>query len=268
YATLSHRWGTANIFQLKLGNLEALQKEIPVDELSKTFQDAFVAAKKLGVRHIWIDSLCIIQDSLGDWQREAALMQHVYSDARFNISATGAEDGDDGLFFDRRRFEVVPFTIEITSTAPREEHYIGPGSYRFINPRLWSHSISQAPLNGRGWVMQERLLARRIVRFCTNQIFFECRESEVCEMFPSDIPDTGAFALSHSLESRLCLPAWFQLVETYAPLALTKPEDKLPAFSGIAKLMQQRPGMSGDVYLAGPWRRHLLYHLLWRRSRP
>ncbi|KAK4126714.1 heterokaryon incompatibility, partial [Parathielavia appendiculata] len=56
--------------------------------------DAFVAAKKFGVRDIWIDSLCIIQDSTDDWQREAGLMQQVNSNARFNISVTGAENGN------------------------------------------------------------------------------------------------------------------------------------------------------------------------------
>jgi hypothetical protein len=306
YATLSHRWGSANVFQLKLGNVEALRKEIPIDKLSKTFRDAFVAAKKLDVRYIWIDSLCIIQDSPDDWQREAALMQHVYSNARFNISATGAEDSDAGLFFDRGPLAVVPFTFEIPDTRPRERkgRRVGwrPGRYHLVDPSIWYSNISQAPLNARGWVMQERLLARRIVHFCRDQIFFECHEWEACELFPRGVPGTRTFRVrdtqmpwygrfkSLTLGQRrqvqrrrwmreigaprradpdiAYLPLWGELVETYSALALTKPEDKLTAFSGIAKLTQQRPEMSDDVYLAGLWRRHLPYHLLWTRGKP
>jgi hypothetical protein len=308
YATLSHRWGSADVFQLKLGNLEALRERIPIDQLSKTFQDAFVAAKKLGIRYIWIDSLCIIQDSPDDWQREAALMQHVYSNARFNISATGAGDGDAGLFFDRGQLAVVPFTFNIPDTTTRERKRRRgcwrPGQYRLVDPTLWSSNISQAPLNARGWVMQERLLARRVVHFCRGHIFFECHEWEACEMFPRGLPETKTLRVrdtrapwygrfkSLTLGPRrqdqrrwwlremgrgvprradpdlAYLPLWGELVETYSALALTKAEDKLTAFSGIAKLMQQRPEMSGDVYLAGLWRRHLPYHLLWARDSP
>jgi hypothetical protein len=265
-----------------------------------------VAAKKLGIRHIWIDSLCIIQDSPDDWQREAALMQHVYSNARFNISATGAEDSDAGLFFDRGRLAVVPFTFEIPDTTTRERKRRRgcwrPGRYRLVDPTLCTYNISYTPLNARGWVMQERLLARRIVHFCRAQIFFECHEWEACEMFPRGLPYTKTFRVNNTrrpwygrfksltLEPRRqvqrrrwlgetrrtplrradpslgYLLLWWEMVDTYSALALTKPEDKLIAFSGMAKLMQQRPEMSGDVYLAGLWRRHLPYHLLWARD--
>ncbi|KAF1992807.1 heterokaryon incompatibility, partial [Amniculicola lignicola CBS 123094] len=61
--------------------------------------DAFVACKKLGIRYIWIDSLCIIQDNIKDWGKEAARIKDVYSHAKFNISATSTMLGEDGLFF-------------------------------------------------------------------------------------------------------------------------------------------------------------------------
>src|SRR5690242_16624612 len=75
YVTLSHRWGSAKMFQLTSKNVEDLKQSIPVEELSKTFQDAFLVCKRLDMRYIWIDSLCIMQDNAEDWQKEAALMQ-------------------------------------------------------------------------------------------------------------------------------------------------------------------------------------------------
>lgn len=55
YASLSHHWGSADMSQLKKGNMNALQKSIPQEKLPKTFLDAFEVCKKLGMRYIWID---------------------------------------------------------------------------------------------------------------------------------------------------------------------------------------------------------------------
>lgn len=114
------------MFQLTSKNVEDLKQSIPVGELSKTFQDAFLVCKWLEMRYIWIDSLCIMQDSAEDWQKEAALMQEVYSQARFNVSATGAVTSDEGLFFDRASLAVVPYVVNIdtseTQTRGRKEH--------------------------------------------------------------------------------------------------------------------------------------------------
>ncbi|KAH6855460.1 heterokaryon incompatibility protein-domain-containing protein, partial [Chaetomium sp. MPI-CAGE-AT-0009] len=296
YATLSHRWNGANIFQLKGDNLDALQQTIPTDQLSKTFQEAFEASKNLGSRYIWIDSLCIVQDSHDDWEKEAARMKDVYSNAKFNISATGAENGGEGLFFDRGSLAVVPFTLEVSQTGNPTAWK--PGRYRLVKPSLWSSNISQAPLNQRGWVLQERVLAKRIVHFCRDQVFFECSQLDACEMFPDGLPETDLFrkralgTASNANFKRLdpeldggwlreiksmgrlkSSPAfnryslWAELVETYSATSLTKWEDKLVAFSGIAKMAQQWPEMAGDGYFAGLWRQHLPYHMLWSRRK-
>jgi len=296
YATLSHRWNGANIFQLKGGNLDDLHQTIPTDQLSKTFQEAFAASKNLGSRYIWIDSLCIVQDSPDDWEKEAAQMKNVYSNAKFNISATGAETGGDGLFFERGSLAVVPFTLEVTQSGNQTAWK--PGRYRLVKPSLWSFNISQAPLNQRGWVLQERVLAKRIVHFGRDQVFFECSQLDACEMFPDGLPETylfrqraqGAASNGHfkrldpeldggwlreekSMDRLKSSPAfnrfslWAELVETYSALSLTKWEDKLIAFSGITKMAQQWPEMAGDGYLAGLWRQHLPYHMLWSRRK-
>lgn len=57
---------------------------------------------------------------------------------------------------------------------------------------------------------------------------------------------------------------WGELVETYSSLALTKWEDKLVAFSGIAKMMGE---ILNDEYLAGLWKGHLPYYMLWSRRK-
>lgn len=88
YMTLSHRWGAASFLKLTLSKLPDLVKGFSIAELPQTFQDAIVVAQRLGCQYLWIDSLCIIQDSTEDWLHEAGLMGEVYANSHCNIAAT------------------------------------------------------------------------------------------------------------------------------------------------------------------------------------
>jgi hypothetical protein len=102
YASLSHCWGKIKIITLTEGNLrEFLEAEIALSRLSQTFCDAISVAKSLNVRYLWIDSLCIIQDSVADWNVESRTMLQVYQNAYCNIAATHAKNGSGGLFSNR-----------------------------------------------------------------------------------------------------------------------------------------------------------------------
>ncbi|PQE06307.1 HET domain pin-c2 protein [Rutstroemia sp. NJR-2017a BVV2] len=80
---------------------------VGIDEstLPTTFRDLIILARNLGVPYIWIDSLCIIQDSPEDWEREASLMGRVYSSAFCTIAAAASADGNGGLFIERNHLE-------------------------------------------------------------------------------------------------------------------------------------------------------------------
>lgn len=78
YMTLSHCWGSAQFLTLTQSSLPRLEAGILTSELPKSFQDAIHITRELGVRFLWIDSLCILQDSVTDWQQESALMADVY----------------------------------------------------------------------------------------------------------------------------------------------------------------------------------------------
>ena len=108
YATLSHCWGNLPIVRLTNTSLASMMEGLPMSELSETFKDAMFITSRLGVRYLWIDSLCIIQDSVRDWQQESALMGSVYSNAICNIAATGAPNGLAGCFTERNRHLVQP----------------------------------------------------------------------------------------------------------------------------------------------------------------
>lgn len=291
YVSLSHRWGNANVPKLTTHQLTSIvERGVPVHTLPKTFQDAFAVTKRLGYRYIWIDSLCIVQDSVEDWQKEASMMGEVYANAQCNISATGAKDSDEGLFIDRNAKLVRPCKVRLKDSSP----WLG-GEYYILDPLIWPSGVSEAPLNARGWVFEERVMAKRILHFGKDQLFFECHELDACETFPSGLPTSpsyrwrplGAASNGHfkrqdpatdgasiresnsmgrlsSDQSLNTYSLWSDLVETYSGLSLTKEEDKLIAFSAIAKKMRH---LLKDEYLAGLWRRHLPYQLLWTKRK-
>ncbi|TVY93985.1 hypothetical protein LAWI1_G000680 [Lachnellula willkommii] len=98
YATLSHCWGSRNFQKLQQDNIEDFMRAIPEENLTKTFQDAIYITRSLGLRYLWIDSLCIIQLVDVDWRSESALMSSIYGGSTVTIAAAGAKDGTEGCF--------------------------------------------------------------------------------------------------------------------------------------------------------------------------
>jgi hypothetical protein len=96
--TLSHCWGGAGVLKLTAGSLHELSTGIEISILLQTFQDAIPVALALRVNYLWIDSLCIFQDSIADWARKSSAMGNVYRHGLCNIAATASKDGNGGLF--------------------------------------------------------------------------------------------------------------------------------------------------------------------------
>jgi hypothetical protein len=87
YVTLSDCWGGVNPFTTTIRTLRQRMQNIRSSELPKTFQDAVIITRSLGVAYLWIDSLCILQDDTEDWSKEAARMKDVYTNCYAMISA-------------------------------------------------------------------------------------------------------------------------------------------------------------------------------------
>jgi len=90
-------------------SLHDRKEGIPWKDIPKTFQDAMVVTRSLGLRFLWIDSLCIIQDDLDDWALESSKMCHIYANATLTLAASAAEDGAGGLLSDREHVSVPVF---------------------------------------------------------------------------------------------------------------------------------------------------------------
>ena len=98
YIALSHVWGDVDFLTLKKENQHRLRLGITIERLTKAFQEAIITAAFLGYSFLWIDSLCIIQDSNEDWDRESVTMCDIYKNAAFTIVASAARNGKEGLF--------------------------------------------------------------------------------------------------------------------------------------------------------------------------
>ena len=116
YVTMSHSWGSDpndETLRLSRSTMNKIRSEQLVSSLPKTFVDGIRVAGHFGIRYIWIDRLCILQDSTEDWRREASSMQEVYRNSLLNISALGAEDDNGGCFFARDPSKVAPAIVRI-----------------------------------------------------------------------------------------------------------------------------------------------------------
>ncbi|KAK8028996.1 hypothetical protein PG991_006052 [Apiospora marii] len=280
YLTLSYRWGTNPQHALLLSStIDQYRQGAKISELPQTFQDLVLVARRFGIRYVWVDCFCIIQNSREDWETEAPMMRHVYANAACNIAASASDNPNGGLFRSRDVRDIQPGVISTTLTSEQPERfYIFDKSY-------WDRQLLEGSLHNRGWVFQERFLGPRQLYFTRNQVMWECLEEHKCEGFPHGIP------LHHSpksIDRLLNLPQnretpdwrqgkdyqrhhdsimtfdavdiWCDLVTTYSACHFTKSEDKLYAFAGISKLFQE---VTGDRYLAGIWRSQILHLLNW-----
>jgi hypothetical protein len=97
YAALSYCWGADLPSTTTTINLQAHKSAIDFSTLPQTLKDAIVVVRWLGIEYIWIDCLCILQDSKADWEHESARMADVYSNAHLTIAASRAEHCGEGF---------------------------------------------------------------------------------------------------------------------------------------------------------------------------
>ena len=184
YLALSHCWGLSmpSSARTVTATLEKHKNSIVEDELSRTFRDFIAIARRLHIQYIWIDSLCIIQDDGDDWEKEAAQMASVYSNAYLTIAASASSDGNGGCTISDPDRSYGPIDIDC---VPSDDNIIASGNYKF---RVWTRtpksSFLKDPLQTRGWCLQERELSPRVVNYSQNTIRWECRELQATLEFP------------------------------------------------------------------------------------
>ncbi|CAI6333809.1 unnamed protein product [Periconia digitata] len=287
YATLSHCWGKTRFLVLLPDNEALLMgKGISTSELALNFRESIEVARSIGMKYIWIDSLCIMQGPRGDFVEQGQFMHKVYRSSYCNIVAADSADSEGGLFRERNPSDIVPATYEADDESRFEK-----GTWRILDENLWNKELLGSPIYTRAWVFQERMLSPRLLHFTKSQIFWDCSTLSACEAIPKGLPhavDRHAVVdrhwrgrLNETVDDPNSPPLigpnadslenfWKTALLRYTKCNLTDQKDKRVAIWSVAKLVRdalQRKG-PGEEYGGGLWARNLHEQLAWRAASP
>ncbi|PVH98226.1 HET-domain-containing protein, partial [Periconia macrospinosa] len=282
YAALSHCWGTGQQpLQTTASTISSHYRAIPWGSLPLTFRDAIAVTQNLGLRYLWIDSLCIIQGDQEDFEEECSRMHLIYLGSYVMIAASDAKDGSEGFLPHQDDDDKPEHLRELSALSC-------PSSLRskgYIEWSEWSNLLG-GPLSKRGWAFQECQLAPRILYYTQSGVLWECR---VCFGAGDKSTVTPKRTFTKIRRERLFRPLdidrkkmshndimtnWLWIAEEYSAKDLTYTSDKLPALSGLAAataflLTGAKSSMAPyPIYLAGLWEPDLWYHLFWTTHSP
>jgi hypothetical protein len=244
-----------------MANLESHKEFIPINSLPQTFQDALLFTHRLGMDYLWVDCLCIIQDSTEDWMFEASQMAAVYSQSLLTLHAMTAEDSEGGLF--------AALSKEYTTiSVPQAEGILWYSVRQKPEHLLFKGGVDpvQYKIMTRGWCYQEQMLSPRSLYFTSKGLNWECLTGSWCECHGPMIVDHELHSIkSPSVDDDGDLEGRYNKAAAhYALLSLTNTLDKLPAFAGIARAFRNHhPRTFRGKYLAGLWQSQLPEHLFW-----
>ncbi|KAH7076257.1 heterokaryon incompatibility protein-domain-containing protein [Paraphoma chrysanthemicola] len=275
YAALSYCWGSSEQPTTTKANLPARYTGFQSSILPKTLQEAIFVTKSLGLKYIWIDSICIVQDDENEWSVQASKMASIYAAAYVVLAATSAKDSSDGFLHLRE----MPSRI---SSHDRWGHVVELEAMRNDSHDCYLNSDStDFPLFKRGWCLQERLMARRVIHFLPHEALFVCSKERQCEcdiigkkFTERTTSGARAFKILSSLaesedpnkldQSKRFGGLWTDIVQEYSSMTLTNPKDVLPALSGIASSVAK---LNPGPYIEGLWARDIAYQLAWSPNR-
>jgi hypothetical protein len=241
YVALSYVWGSVASYKTMLqnvmehrthGGLESVFHRFP-----KAVQDSIKLVRQLGVKYVWIDALCIIQDRARSWKLNAYNLDLIYGNAMFTICAADGPDASVGLLA----------MDEISGTGNKDQLIAAcKRNVKLMISRPPETYIEASIWNKRAWTFQERFLSRRCFIFAGERAYFQCQSTGMSEDIYTDREGAG-WSLDFTdapLQTFQQLPlrsfwVYMKVVELYTVKLLTRENDVLAAFSGMSNVMEQ-----------------------------
>lgn len=233
---------------------------IEIHGMPNTFQDAIYVVKKLGLRYLWIDALCIVQDDKDDWEAQAVTMCDVFAHSQITISAAKSSSSADS-FLQRS----VEETLDLHFHSTLDPNILGQYSIR-LAPRHYlpaDHDLEYSAWRSRAWVWQEEIMSTRQLVFGNKALQFRCSKGISLENGQNQV--TYSESLDPSIQS------WTNAMLGYSSRMLTYASDRLKAIAGVAKFIDSLNHAQGKPtkYLAGLWQNDGFgTQLCWACKRP
>jgi hypothetical protein len=243
YVALSYCWGGDPPFEMTEKDLcrrtQSGDYRVHLHELPATLQDAVEVTRGLGFQYLWVDALCIIQDSDMDKSKEIQRMGKIYSHATLTIMASTAGSVRDGFLRTERK---MPPTTTLQIRLLDEV----VGNLCFAEAESFDAN-SRLPLNSRGWAFQESILSPRHLVYSEHELIWRCRTENYKTITKSIIDYSfGRFDLGRMSDKELASLGpedrnqfWANVVEDYTSRQLSEPNDRLPAITGVAKVLSE-----------------------------
>ncbi|OTB06054.1 hypothetical protein M426DRAFT_9880 [Hypoxylon sp. CI-4A] len=267
--TLSHCWGGKITPLLTTETLSPFQHNLPYCNLPANFQDAITITREMGIQYLWIDSLCIMQDSNSDWEHEFKKMDLVYRDATLTISALASKGSTRGILANVPKSEASPHPVLLKCLSDSGDEVDLKITMLELDREDLLKLHKSSPLSSRGWTLQESVLSPRQLFYGASKIYWKCLEGykgaddiPPGARYPDELyEELSPILFSDSLTRECSRPYNVPgILHDYSHRKLTFDRGKLPAFSGIAQLLH--PAIGGD-YVAGIWSRDIRRGLMW-----
>ncbi|KAI1376827.1 HET-domain-containing protein [Hypoxylon crocopeplum] len=281
YAALSYCWGPKDEADKQLTTtLSTIQNHISQIEFSnlpQTVADAVQVCRTLGIRYLWVDALCIVQNDKDDWAREAFEMANVYANSFITLCILQGSSCTSG-FLERPH---SPETLRINFRSNLDPSISGKLYLRMLHPpgenlkdsRFSSMrgltgdgsdepaklDLGNAAWSNRGWTFQEAQLSPRKLFYGPLMFHISCGKLQ--ESADGSKFDESDFFLQGEPKFSDVLNNWYSLVTIYGNRALSYELDRFPALSAFPRTILKN--FPDQQYLAGLWQSDLHWGLLW-----
>ncbi|KAI8954369.1 HET-domain-containing protein [Xylaria longipes] len=292
YVAISYVWGRDYQLRTLSGNLAAFRKRLPKNDagpgerIPQTIEDAMLVTQSLGYRFLWVDALCIVQDSEQDLSLQLAQMDAIYGLAVISIAARGSCSSDSGLLGISAPRGCVSGQSDAEVMVNDE---VSVGVWDLVNgneefeERTGKLADKQYYI-WRGWTFQEQILSTRIIEFNLHSMVFWCGKNESCQErgYPkfatTDMHNPHHFrhsvrkyqrheklfpdckSLEDVVDDDWLLSRWNTIRATHSKRSLTYYVDRRRAIGGTAAAMNE---IIGGIDKDGVVRRKIHAELVW-----